>query len=416
MVKVCDAIMGSGKTSAVISYINAHPEKRFLYITPLLDEASRINTSCPDAHFVEPSSTNPKYSFSKSKHTTALIEVGRNITSTHQAALYYTKETLRLLKKMNYTIIIDEEITVFEQDNSISYGDVMLTVDSGHVVEEKPGYFVRTSKEYGGDKLYKMFRMMESRPLIRIGKKKNDKMWYWVYPKEFLESADEVIVLTYLFHNSEMDLFLQMNNIEYTYIGVHKSDDGKYEFTDHPDYIPDYVSTLKDKIHILEDKKLNAIGDGKHDLSMNWYKTHEDDVGKLRANIWNYFNRKTNSVPERRLCGTYNSYWGKIRGKGFWNSDLAFSIKATNKYRDKNTLVYPVNLFPNGHVVTFYKNSGYDFDKDRYALSIMIQWIWRSAIRDGLDINIYIPSKRMRNLLKNWINDLSNKYEESKQK
>lgn len=120
MVKVCDAIMGSGKTSAVISYINAHPEKRFLYITPLLDEASRINTSCPDAHFVEPSSTNPKYSFSKSKHTTALIETGRNITSTHQAALYYTKETLRLLKKMNYTIIIDEEITVFEQDNSIS--------------------------------------------------------------------------------------------------------------------------------------------------------------------------------------------------------------------------------------------------------------------------------------------------------
>ena len=31
--------------------------------------------------------------------------------------------------------------------------------------------------------------------------------------------------------------------------------------------------------------------------------------------------------------------------------------------------------------------------------------IWRSAIRDGKPINLYIPSKRMRELLINWINN-----------
>ena len=42
-------------------------------------------------------------------------------------------------------------------------------------------------------------------------------------------------------------------------------------------------------------------------------------------------------------------------------------------------------------------------EEDAYALSELIQWIFRSAIRDGKEIWLYIPSKRMRNLLIDWI-------------
>ena len=38
------------------------------------------------------------------------------------------------------------------------------------------------------------------------------------------------------------------------------------------------------------------------------------------------------------------------------------------------------------------------------ALSEMLQWVWRSAIRDDKPINLYIPSRRMRELLIDWIN------------
>lgn len=38
----------------------------------------------------------------------------------------------------------------------------------------------------------------------------------------------------------------------------------------------------------------------------------------------------------------------------------------------------------------------------KYALSEMIQWIFRSRIRNNESINIYIPSSRMRNLLQNF--------------
>lgn len=38
----------------------------------------------------------------------------------------------------------------------------------------------------------------------------------------------------------------------------------------------------------------------------------------------------------------------------------------------------------------------------------MIQWIWRTAIRDGKEIDIYVPSRRMRELLEQWIEEVSN--------
>ena len=43
-------------------------------------------------------------------------------------------------------------------------------------------------------------------------------------------------------------------------------------------------------------------------------------------------------------------------------------------------------------------------DLDAYALSEMIQFICRSRVRRGEPIYCYIPSKRMRELLIDWLN------------
>ena len=57
---------------------------------------------------------------------------------------------------------------------------------------------------------------------------------------------------------------------------------------------------------------------------------------------------------------------------------IAHNLRATNDYSHTHTLVYAVN---------------------RFKLSEMIQWTFRSRIRNNESINIYIPSSRMRNLL-----------------
>ena len=69
--------------------------------------------------------------------------------------------------------------------------------------------------------------------------------------------------------------------------------------------------------------------------------------------------------------------------------------------------MYIANLFMNVNEKKFYQMHGIEVDEDIYALSIMVQWIWRSAIRDGEKVNLYIPSKRMRTLLINWIENAS---------
>ena len=55
----------------------------------------------------------------------------------------------------------------------------------------------------------------------------------------------------------------------------------------------------------------------------------------------------------------------------------------------------------------FFLQHGIAVDEDGYALSEMLQFIWRSAIRDGKEIWIYVPSIRMRGLLERWIDEKS---------
>ena len=75
------------------------------------------------------------------------------------------------------------------------------------------------------------------------------------------------------------------------------------------------------------------------------------------------------------------------------------NIRATNNYVSKSDLIYSVNVFLNPFIVKYFARNGIRLNEDNYALSQMLQWIWRSRIRNNEPINIYIPSKRMRELL-----------------
>jgi hypothetical protein len=59
----------------------------------------------------------------------------------------------------------------------------------------------------------------------------------------------------------------------------------------------------------------------------------------------------------------------------------------------------------NPNIQLFFESNGIPVDSDMYALSSLIQWVWRSAIREGNPITLYVPSSRMRGLLIKWLND-----------
>lgn len=54
-VRIVDELMGRGKTSSAIRFINESDEdEKFLFITPYLKEVERIKTNCPTKRFKEP--------------------------------------------------------------------------------------------------------------------------------------------------------------------------------------------------------------------------------------------------------------------------------------------------------------------------------------------------------------------------
>lgn len=416
MVRICDAIMGSGKTSAAISYINSHPERKYLYVAPYNDEAARIGDACPDADFYVLDSDKMEYKQTVTGFTVSLIDKGRSIASTHQAMRLYTPDTIRALKQQGYTVIIDEEVSVLEKLPRYSEHDMRLLEKSGYVTIDSSGVCSRTDKLYSGGTFGELFKVMDTRPVVVVQDSPGSSsasLLYARFPSAIFTEVDDVIIITYMFEGSEMNAYLDMIGAEYELIGVRRGEHGEYEFGEYNEYIPEYAHHLGDMIHIECYDRLNKIGANKTALSKGWYDRNPDKVDQVRKNLINFFcTQNKGSDPRERMFGYLNGTEAKIRSKGFYRSGVVFNQRSTNDYRDKTVLAYPVNIFLNVGIKLFYQKRGTPIDEDRYALAIMIQWIWRSAIRDGEKINLYLPSKRMRNLLIDWMDSLAEGGEE----
>lgn len=408
LIKVCNAIMGSGKSSAAITYMNEHKnDSKFIFITPFLEESKRIREGCPELHFVEPSNKIPKYGFKKRSHAEHLILEGKNVSTTHSAFKMYTHDMLKSIKEQGYTLIIDENVDVLEQMEA-NPNDLKLVVENGFM-EEHDGEYKITEKEYEGSALLPgLLGIAKTRALTRV-KDGFDTFYYWSLPVDLITSFKDVFILTYMFECQSIYYFLKLHKLPFEYMGVSKCEDGMYRFVDGSGSIPEYAKSLGDKIHILDNAKMNSIGEQQHDLSMNWFNNNKKsgDVEQLKRNVYNCYHNIWNVPQSQQMWSTFKSAYGKLKAKGYIKSFLVFNSKATNQYKDRTCLVYAVNIFMNVNDKLFYKRYGIEVNEDGYALSTMIQWIWRSAIREGKDINIYIPSKRMRTLLTDWINSVS---------
>lgn len=404
MIKVCDAIMGTGKSSAAINYINDNPDEKFIYITPYLEEAKRIKNGCPKLKFVEPNNFDKESNHKKSEHTAKLIKQGRNITTTHQCFMRYTEDMLNDIKKYGYRLIIDENIDIIAT-YELHPDDAQVALYAG-LIKENGDYYELANKNYHGTMFRELCQFLKTRQLIRMEDEKYGNLYYWIMPPDLLTSFKEVIVLTYLFKGQTIHHFLHIYNIPYEYIGIAKTERG-YVFSDYPGYTPDYVYKIKDMVKIIDNPKLNAIGDDYFALSMNWFDKNEEGLSRLKKNVYNIVNNIWSGIDSKeKLIGTYKDAVDKLKGKGYTKSFLNFNTKATNAYRKRKYLIYATNIFMNVREKTFYEKNGISVDEEQYSLSIMVQWIWRSAIRDGDTIQLYIPSKRMRTILTDWMNDL----------
>ena len=165
--------------------------------------------------------------------------------------------------------------------------------------------------------------------------------------------------------------------------------------------IPNY--DYKSLIHIIDHQKLNEIGKDKYAITQKWFNDHRYDglVDKLRRNTTNFFRNLIPSSTTDNLWTTYEEFREEIKGKGFAKAFTYLSEENNGEYSDRIYLAYLANNFyPATH-------GNFEISEDQYALTELLQFIFKSALSKGSEIWIYIPSIRMRNLLKQWINENS---------
>lgn len=411
IVNVVDSIMGAGKTSAAINYINNTPEDiKIIYITPYITEIERIINRCKDKKFEQPRKYTDKTP--KMVHLKDLLNKGKNIATTHALFHHFDDEVIDLCYSQNYVLFMDEVTDVIEP-YSIEKTDLEILLNKFAIVNKETGIieWQDGQDDYNG-------RFKEEKRLCEMGclAMYGDTVMLWMFPIKIFNAFRESYILTYMFGAQMQKYYYDYYGVEYKYLYTEGTNPGNYHFVEEcRSYVSKY--DYRKLINIIDDDKLNMIGDSNYALSKTWYKRNESNIllTQLKNNTLNFFNNKPivyneksgkweKSKSSNNIWTTFKDYKDKISGKGYAKGYIPSNMRASNEYKDRTAVAYLVNKYFNPFIKNFFVSKGIDVNEDGYALSEMLQFLWRSGIRDGKRITVYIPSIRMRNLLIDWIN------------
>ena len=202
---IVDSIMGSGKTTWAIRYMNSFPQRKFIYVTPFLDEDKRIRELCPSLRFVEPDGT-----FSKLSDIRKLVKEGKNIATTHALLSRWipTAKDRELLYQQGYTLILDETIEVIVPIDNLNKTDVEVLKNGMIQVNEIAGQACWIAEDFPQ-------RYRDVQKLAKEGRLylcRNSQL-FDVMPAGILKAMPNMIVLTFLFEASHLYHFMKIHKI-----------------------------------------------------------------------------------------------------------------------------------------------------------------------------------------------------------
>lgn len=424
---IYDALCGSGKTTRVKEYLLNNANEKFIYISPFLKESYKVAGILFDEEGDEVvpkisdltgsieydqdnlvSGLKFKYPDRKkgrgSKETSLsyLMSKGYNITSTHQ--LFTHMSVNSLVNANEYTLIIDEALSVYEESNVIGKSEVKKLIDIGILFLDEDGITLRFDRDkfgvdsdYDGDKVEgtayeSLATMCDLSQLLLI----DGKTIVWEMSADMLRKFKKVIICTYLFEGQLFASYLKKHGIEYNVVRFGKK--------------PEDVKHL---FNVLDDIHLNSIGADDTALSKSFFEK-QSTKNTARETCRKHLNtvmRKWKAKTNNRLYTCFKAD-KTIIGDGRYNKNwLPFNCRATNDYRTVENVAYLVNVFPSPLLVKAAYGKETEFDDDVHALGELLQFLYRGCLRESLPMNIYLPSSRMRKLLFKWLEGEYTKYE-----
>lgn len=416
--------MGAGKTSSAINFIKEAPDDvKFMYITPYLSEVQTVKEKCKSKNFVEPINYT-KYT-PKKIHLKALLNKGENIITTHALFHAFDNEIIDLCYAQGYVLFMDEVTNVVEQYQMEKDGknsdpkDVEVFLKEYVTLDPQTGllHWKEELANYDGQyNVEKNLCDMESLALY------GDQIMLWLFPMKIFEAFRDSYVLTYMFDVQIQRYYYDYFGAKYKFLHIEGDCSDNFHFVEgRKTYMARY--NYRELVNIIEEEKLNMIGDSDAALSKAWYMRNKNNVlmKKLKNNTLNFFKNKKivydeqsgewiKSNSDNNIWTTFKDYKSKLSGKGYAKGFVPLNMRATNEYGDRTAVAYLINKYFNPIIKNFFASKGIKVDEDGYALSEMLQFLWRSGIRNGKHVSVYIPSRRMRRLLIDWLTN--QKYKE----
>ena len=390
-IKIIDAIMGSGKTHNAIKKMKKH-SGNFIYVTPFLEEVKRIIKNVPNV--VEPQVSYDydiieeeyKAVYKRENLLRSVIKC-QNLATTHSLFQKLHKNDYRFFS--DYDLILDEVITPIK-DLDMKLADIQIALGQDLIiVNDKTGEVTFIKDEYDGDKFYELKKYCETANVVYV----NEKLLVSVFPPEIFKSFKSVTVLTYLFEGSLLASYFDYYNIKYKIEKASKKDELKEK------------AKIKSLLNVYIGK-YNDIGNAKNAFSVNWLKNKSNkELKKISTQVKNLICRKFKTNSNETCFTTFKAYKSKLKGDGYANGFIPVNERATNKFSHKKTMIYFANRFLNPNVKRFFEDGNIKVNEDKWALAELVQWVFRGAIREGKPMNLFIPSKRMRTLFLEWLNE-----------
>lgn len=399
-VTIIDSIMGSGKTSWAIQFMNHSQNKnRFIFVTPYLSEVNRIKHCIPNCKFYDPENKGK----GKLEDLKGLIRNKVNIATTHRLFEMADIDLIDLIANNDYILIQDEVMDVIspyelkKNDFDLLNHTEMISIDpSSGVVKWNE------NTPYQDTKYNDLKRFSKTENLVYF----ENTILFWTFPVAAFKAFKEIYILTYLFNGADQKYYFDMNQIDYQYKAVQLLDNGSYQLIDHHKRDTYNKEKLKSMISIYEGK-LNDVGKDDYSLSKSWYEKDRNKilVEKVGRNLSTYFKNNVRTPSNLNMWTCFKDHKTMLKGKGYSKGFVPLNSRATNEYQCKESLAYVINRYMQPYKYKFFQTQGLEVDQDLWALSELIQWVWRSKIRLSEPIHIYIPSKRMRALLINYLNN-----------
>lgn len=457
-VKVIDAPCGAGKTTWAIQEMCRNTEREYIYCTPFLDEITRIRNACGNDRFYEP----VNYDCSKIDNFNELLQARCSVAVTHSTFLNTTLETIDYISSGKYVLILDEVLDVVQQFNDtqfvqsdikqqISDADIEMLIEQNLISIDDTKLVHWIGNSYEGGKFSVVERLAKLNRLYYP----RDTLLVCVFPPEVFRVLDEIYVMTYRFEHSTLRAYFELFDIPYELASVRKDDEGEYCVCDYDDSIDiAYRRKLASLVTVRDSCNFDDMQERVPISRMfcsAWWQDNKrskpemltqlckyidsfiDGLRKQYSNVsvkdeaimWTCPKDGKSKLKDRKRFGRaktlstmskdeFNSLDDKVKTAKL-DSFVPCNMKASNIYSNRWVLIYLCNLLYNPVIKGLFVDDNPTriangqrsiiLNDDEFALSALIQWMCRSRLRNDQPIQLYLPSKRMRDLYFGWINE-----------